>query len=214
MTATVLITVYSHTYTESDGNMENAFRVLFETFGGSFISPVTGLSYGDVISAPPAPAKDGYTFGGWYTDEACTQGWNFSDGIPGDMTLYARWFGGIIPTLAPTPTETTVPQTIPQTVQPTTTPSVLVTGEPGGEPTIAPSPADSGEDVLSGIVENGALHFLLLLLFLILLLLRHTVIFLIPTAGGIERYRITVWHGKRINPDKLPALLRTRRMVS
>ncbi len=151
------------------------------------------------MSSPHRPhTKDGYTFGSWYTDEACTQGWNFSDGIPGDMTLYARWIGGIIPTLTPRPAATTVQQT---TAQP-----VPVTGEPTGEPTFAPPSADSGEDVLSGISENGALHFLLLLLFL---LLRHTVIFLIPTAGGIERYRITVWHGKRINPDKLPALLRT-----
>ena len=35
---------------EGDGNMENAFRVLFDTQGGSFISPSTGLSYGDTIS--------------------------------------------------------------------------------------------------------------------------------------------------------------------
>ena len=41
--------------------MENAFRVLFGTSGGSFISPVTYLSYGDKITAP---TKDGYTFGG------------------------------------------------------------------------------------------------------------------------------------------------------
>ncbi|HJJ96566.1 MAG TPA: InlB B-repeat-containing protein, partial [Methanocorpusculum sp.] len=69
----------------------NAFRVLFDTQGGSFISPVTYLSYGDKISQPPAPTKDGYTFGGWYKDSACTQGWSFSEGIPGDMTLYAKW---------------------------------------------------------------------------------------------------------------------------
>ncbi|MCZ0861613.1 InlB B-repeat-containing protein, partial [Methanocorpusculum sp. MG] len=49
-----------------DGNMNNAFRVLFETSGGSFISPATGLSYGDKISQPANPVKDGYTFGGWY----------------------------------------------------------------------------------------------------------------------------------------------------
>ncbi|MDE2545214.1 MAG: hypothetical protein O0W99_00220, partial [Methanocorpusculum sp.] len=46
-------------YSSGDGNMENAFRVLFETSGGSFISPSTGLSYGDKISQPPAPTKDG-----------------------------------------------------------------------------------------------------------------------------------------------------------
>ena len=78
-------------YSSGSGNMENAFRVLFETSGGSFISPVTYLSYGDKISQPPAPTKDGYTFGGWYKDSACTQSWSFASGIDGDMTLYAKW---------------------------------------------------------------------------------------------------------------------------
>ena len=68
--------------------MENAFRVLLGTCGGSFISPVTYLSYGDKI---PTPTKDGYTFGGWYKASACTQRWSFSEGIPGDMPLYAKW---------------------------------------------------------------------------------------------------------------------------
>ena len=85
------VPTYQPVYSSGDGNMENSFRVLFDTIGGSFISPVTYLSYGDKISQPPAPTKDGYTFGGWYKDSACTQGWSFSEGIPGDMTLYAKW---------------------------------------------------------------------------------------------------------------------------
>lgn len=76
----------------SDGNMKNAFRVLFDTNGGSYISPVTYLSYGDKISQPPAPIKEGYTFGDWYTDAAaCTQAWSFSSGILGGLTLYTKW---------------------------------------------------------------------------------------------------------------------------
>ena len=52
--------------------MDNAFRVLFETFGGSYVAPATGLSYGDRITKPADPVKDGYTFAGWYKDDACT----------------------------------------------------------------------------------------------------------------------------------------------
>ncbi|HJK79069.1 MAG TPA: lectin like domain-containing protein [Methanocorpusculum sp.] len=74
-----------------DGNMQNAYRILFETSGGSFISPVTDLSSGDVIKEPPAPTRDGYTFGGWYQDEDCTKAWNFTKPIDGDMALYAKW---------------------------------------------------------------------------------------------------------------------------
>ncbi len=39
---------------------------------------------------PPDPVKEGYTFTGWYTDEACTvpyEGYTVTD----DMTLYAGW---------------------------------------------------------------------------------------------------------------------------
>ncbi|MDE2546531.1 MAG: InlB B-repeat-containing protein [Methanocorpusculum sp.] len=80
----------STTTTSGDGNMDGSYRVLFND-GSSTLSVRTGLSAGDKITAPPAPTKDGYTFGGWYKDSACTQGWSFSEGIPGDMTLYAKW---------------------------------------------------------------------------------------------------------------------------
>ena len=33
----------------------------------------------------------GYTFGGWYTDEACTQAYDFSTPVTADLTLYAKW---------------------------------------------------------------------------------------------------------------------------
>ena len=45
----------------------------------------------------PAPALDpqivGWTFGGWYTDAACTAGheWDFSTGVPINMDLFAKW---------------------------------------------------------------------------------------------------------------------------
>lgn len=58
----------------SSGNMDNAYRLLFETFGGNFISPVVGLSSGD-----------------WFTDEDCPRAWDFVDGILGDITFYAKW---------------------------------------------------------------------------------------------------------------------------
>lgn len=37
--------------------------------------------------------KEGYTFGGFYTDEACTDGneFSFDDEITGDITIYAKW---------------------------------------------------------------------------------------------------------------------------
>ena len=44
------------------------------------------------ISAPTVSSKPKYTFNGWYTDEACTQEWNFdTDEVSEDITLYAVW---------------------------------------------------------------------------------------------------------------------------
>ena len=37
------------------------------------------------------PTKDGYTFGGWYTDKACTNAFNFDTKITKDTTIYAKW---------------------------------------------------------------------------------------------------------------------------
>ena len=37
------------------------------------------------------PKKSGYTFNGWYTDQACTKKFDLSAPIAGDLTLYAGW---------------------------------------------------------------------------------------------------------------------------
>lgn len=46
---------------------------------------------GQPMKAPANPVKEGYTFGGWYGDEALTSPWNFNAPVTGDMTLYAKW---------------------------------------------------------------------------------------------------------------------------
>ena len=54
---------------------------------------LTGYGYFcGLITKPDDPVKDGYKFGGWYSDEACTQAWNFESDVPtGDMKLYPKW---------------------------------------------------------------------------------------------------------------------------
>ena len=139
------------------GNMDNAFRVLFDTKGGSFISPVTSLSYGDTITQPPAPTKDGYTFSGWYKDEACTISWSFSEGIPGDITLYAKWIrSSTDPTPTPTTPQTTKPTTVPKTTKPTASPTTTATAAGGAPPTPAKTPAPIAGALL-GLLAAGAL---------------------------------------------------------
>ncbi len=43
------------------------------------------------VQVPVNPTRKGYTFGGWYSDEALTKPWNFNDQVTGSLTLYAKW---------------------------------------------------------------------------------------------------------------------------
>ena len=87
---------------------ENTLTVTFEENGGSAVADITGLSYNATISAPAAPTKTGYAFGGWYKEAACTNLWDFStDTVTKDITLYAQWTLGA-PTVALTADKTDV----------------------------------------------------------------------------------------------------------
>ena len=47
---------------------------------------------GEFIPRPATPVKSGYTFIGWYIDEACTVAWNFEvNRVESHTTLYAGW---------------------------------------------------------------------------------------------------------------------------
>ena len=46
---------------------------------------------GETASRPADPARTGYTFTGWYTDERCTHAYLFSTPVAADLTLYAGW---------------------------------------------------------------------------------------------------------------------------
>ena len=194
----------------SDGNMDNAYRVLFND-GATTLYIVTDLSAGDKLTKPEDPVKDGYTFAGWHKDSACTQAWDFNDGITGDMTLYAKW----TPQETVTPTATATP-----TVTATATATATPTGNASPAPTVQPDNNGNNGDTTNGetpatsgislsYLIGGILILLLAILLLLILLLRHTVTFLIPTGGELEEYRIKVWHGRYINTEDLPDLIRT-----
>lgn len=64
----------------------------FDTNGGSAVSPVS-LLYGNTLdeASIPAPAKEGYTFTGWYKNTSCTAKFNFRTAPAENTTLYAGW---------------------------------------------------------------------------------------------------------------------------
>ena len=68
-----------------------SWTVAFNSNGGSACDTKFVATADGKLVKPADPTRDGYTFGGWYTDEACTQAYDFSTPVTADMTLYAKW---------------------------------------------------------------------------------------------------------------------------
>ena len=68
-----------------------------------------GLEVGSSYTAKTQNPVEGYTFAGWFTDEACTTKWNDGDALTGSMTLYGKWTKN--PETPVTPAETQKPTT-------------------------------------------------------------------------------------------------------
>lgn len=59
--------------------------------GGSKVEEQT-IECGEFAKKPADPAKEGYTFKGWYTNKECTNAFDFDkDSIKEETTLYAKW---------------------------------------------------------------------------------------------------------------------------
>lgn len=67
------------------------FTITFDSRGGSDVAPQNQM-YGELLSVPEDPMREGYEFTGWYVDYACDQEWDEENNIiEGDFTLYAGW---------------------------------------------------------------------------------------------------------------------------
>ena len=85
----------------AEGDFENdvtptpvAYKMTFDSNGGSAVTPVTDIGEGATVTEPSAPSKTGYTFDGWYEQpDFSDTAWDFAtDKMPAkDVTLYAKW---------------------------------------------------------------------------------------------------------------------------
>ena len=69
-----------------------------DTYSVTYVSSTFGsntiviIDHGSTISVPLVPTHESYfVFDGWYADEACTQTFNFNEGVTQDTSIYAKW---------------------------------------------------------------------------------------------------------------------------
>lgn len=68
----------------------NGYTVSFDPNGGTDV-PAQELQYGDLIVQPEPPVREGYAFGGWYSDDALLEPWDFTSPVQDSMELHAKW---------------------------------------------------------------------------------------------------------------------------
>lgn len=80
--------------TVSGGTFKNgvsgAWTVTFDTNGGT-PEPESQIRANLPATKPDDPTRSGYVFAGWYTDEACTAAYDFTQPVTDSVTLYAKW---------------------------------------------------------------------------------------------------------------------------
>lgn len=73
------------------GLQNRGYSVTFDSRGGSDVATQIRL-YGEYLEEPEPPTREGYTFTGWYKDEACQEKWQIqTDTVQSGMTLFAGW---------------------------------------------------------------------------------------------------------------------------
>ncbi|QIK63676.1 hypothetical protein G7068_11080 [Leucobacter viscericola] len=110
------------------GDKADLVTVSFDSAGGTDIAPVE-VEYGDVVSAPGKPVRDGYEFGEWTLNGVP---YDFSMPVSSSMTLVASW-----DVVAP-------PKPVPPTIKPDSLPagmvgkaySATITASGDGKPTL------------------------------------------------------------------------------
>lgn len=72
-----------------NGSLDGTFyTVAFVSNGGT---AVPNQKYANTPVTAPTVSRAGYTLVGWYTDEACTAAYDFTQPVTDSVTLYAKW---------------------------------------------------------------------------------------------------------------------------
>ena len=85
-------TVFNSGGTISNGifaSLVNAYKIEFVSDGSA--GAIQYVFPGDTVSKPADPARSGYAFDGWYTENTYENPYDFHAAVTGSLTLYAKW---------------------------------------------------------------------------------------------------------------------------
>lgn len=68
----------------------NSYTLTFQTNGGTSVNPIT-RNFASNLGTLASPFRTGYTFGGWFTDQALTTAFTATTMPAENLTLYAKW---------------------------------------------------------------------------------------------------------------------------
>lgn len=82
-----------------DASAQKVYRVAFEyNYDYEGTENAAYANSGSPVSVPTTPEREGYVFGGWYSDKDFNTKWNFdTDTVTEDINLYAKWTARIYP---------------------------------------------------------------------------------------------------------------------
>ena len=73
-----------------------SWTVTFDANGHGTAPAAQTVTDGGTAVKPADPTETGWTFGGWYTDAACTAAFDFSTPVTGNLKLFAKWTEGSV----------------------------------------------------------------------------------------------------------------------
>ncbi len=85
------VVLYKYVYEPIESQEE--YTITFNCLAENVINAPAEQTVSDnsVAEEPVVPSRVGYSFCGWYTDELCTNRFDFSTPVTANLTLYARW---------------------------------------------------------------------------------------------------------------------------
>lgn len=86
---TGMVAVTGGTFDPGQPNGITLHTVTFNSNGGSDVPEQ--IRANAAATKPADPTHSGYVFAGWYTDEACTAAYDFTQPVTDNITLYAKW---------------------------------------------------------------------------------------------------------------------------